>query len=316
MGAAATRLSDKEKAALGDGPDVDRLGERDVGEARSSERRDRRAAEGRERPPPETTGESGGSEAMPTNKTRIPPPGDAFVEWFDSLSLSELDRLLADRSVKGGPRGARDVIEDCIRHPGDPHEWLMVAEARQFKKWGVSMRTIQESRTLTLAAIGKSFRHGGTGPAPSYSRNSASLATAGRRGTRDLLLGRVSDRMELPAAAARSAALSICSCPSTRLGPGARIAGWPIDDTVGGTLRRSSASSLSLIACPAPMTSGSRSRTPTTARRAQGRLWGEISGKQRHRGCSYPSLRLGFPRCVGDAKHKACRRCPARVHYL
>jgi hypothetical protein len=80
VGAAATRLSDKEKAALGDGPDVDRLGERDVGEARSSERRDRRAAEGRERPAPETTRESGGSEAMPTNETRtelakhIPPP--------------------------------------------------------------------------------------------------------------------------------------------------------------------------------------------------------------------------------------------------
>jgi hypothetical protein len=151
VGAAATRLSDKEKAALGEGPDVDRLGERDVGEARSGERRDRRAAEGRERPAPETTGESGGSEAVPTNETRtelakhIPPPGDAFVEWFDSLSLSELDRLLANRSVKGGPRGARDVIEDCIRHPGDQHEWLMVAEARQFKKWGVSMRTLQRA---------------------------------------------------------------------------------------------------------------------------------------------------------------------------
>src|SRR3954470_20072381 len=138
-GAAATRLSDKEKAALGDGPDVDRLGERDVGEARSSERRDRRAAEGRERPAPEKTGDSSASEAVPTSETRtelakhIPPPGDAFVEWFDSLSLFELDSLLADRSVKGGPRGARDVIEDCIRHPGDQHEWLMVAEARQFK---------------------------------------------------------------------------------------------------------------------------------------------------------------------------------------
>lgn len=107
-------------------------------------------------------GQQGGT----TNETRIElakhitPPGDAFAEWFDSLSLSELDRLLADKSVKGGPRGARDVIENCIRHPGDQHEWLMVAEARQFKKWGVSMRTIRESRTLTVAAIGKSFRRG------------------------------------------------------------------------------------------------------------------------------------------------------------
>jgi hypothetical protein len=185
VGAAATRLSDKKKAALGDGPDVDRLAERDVGEARSSERRDRRAAEGRDRPAPETTGESSGSEAVPTNETRtelakhIPPPGDAFVEWFDSLSLSELDRLLADRSVKGGPRGARDVIEDCIRHPGDQHEWLMVAEARQFKKWGVSMRTIQGSRTLTLAAIGKSFRHGGTGSGAMHRALRAMIRSSG-----------------------------------------------------------------------------------------------------------------------------------------
>jgi hypothetical protein len=185
VGAAATRLSDKEKAALGDGPGVDRLGERDVGEARSSERRDRRAAEGRERPAPEKTGDSSASEAVPTNETRtelakhIPPPGDAFVEWFDSLSLSEFDRLLADRSVKGGPRGARDVIEDCIRHPGDQHEWLMVAEARQFKKWGVSMRTIQESRTLTPAAIGKSFRHGGMGSGAMHRALRAMIRSSG-----------------------------------------------------------------------------------------------------------------------------------------
>jgi len=55
------------------------------------------------------------------------------------------------------------VIAENIRHPGSKHEWLMVAEARQFKKWGVSMKTTLEGRTFTKATIGKRFRHGGTG---------------------------------------------------------------------------------------------------------------------------------------------------------
>lgn len=62
-----------------------------------------------------------------------------------------------------GKTGAAQVIADNIRHPGSQHEWLMVAEARKFKRWGVSMRTIQEGRTFTDAAIGKRFRHGGAG---------------------------------------------------------------------------------------------------------------------------------------------------------
>jgi len=48
-GNAAARLTDKEKDALGEGPDVDRLRDKDVGEARSQERRDKQAAEGRNR---------------------------------------------------------------------------------------------------------------------------------------------------------------------------------------------------------------------------------------------------------------------------
>jgi hypothetical protein len=171
-----------------------------------SERRDRRAAEGRERPAPETTGES---EAVPASETRtelakhIPPPGDAFVEWFDSLSLSEFDRLLADRSVKGGARGARDVIEDCIRHPGDQHEWLMVAEARQFKQWGVSMRTIQESRTLTVAAIGKSFRHGATGSGAMHRALRAMIRSSGSYDEFIEKLNQWADRELVPSHSAR-----------------------------------------------------------------------------------------------------------------
>jgi hypothetical protein len=165
-GTAAARLSDKEKAALGEGPEVDGMRDGEVSDARARERKERRAADGRNRPTAED-GEGVGSELAPSEKRtelakHIPPPGDAFIEWFDSLSLAELDRLLADKGAKG-TRGAREIIAENIRHPGSKHEWLMVAEARQFKKWGVSMKTILEGRTFTEATIGKRFRHGAAG---------------------------------------------------------------------------------------------------------------------------------------------------------
>lgn len=167
VGAAATRLSDKDKAALGKGPEVEGMREDDAREARARERQEQRAAEGRERPATEREGpepELAPSEKRTDLAKHIPPPGDAFIEWFDSLSLAELDRLLADKGAKGA-RGAREIIAENIRHPGSKHEWLMVAEARQFKKWGVSMRTILEGRTFTKATIGKRFRHGAAGSA-------------------------------------------------------------------------------------------------------------------------------------------------------
>lgn len=162
VGAAAVGLSDKEKAALGEGPDVDGLREKEVGEARSSERRDRRAADGRAKPEPDNAAVELHEKPRTELAEHIPPPGDAFIDWFDSLTVEELDRLLADKSVKG-KTGAAQVIADNVRHPGSQHEWLMVAEARKFKRWGVSMRTIQEGRTFTDAAIGRRFRHGGAG---------------------------------------------------------------------------------------------------------------------------------------------------------
>ena len=161
-GSATLRLTDDEKAALGEGPDVDRLHDKDIGEARSSEQRDRRAADGHSRPEGKTASRELHEKPRTDLAEHIPPPGDAFVDWFDSLTVEELDKLLADKSVKG-KTGAAEVIADNIRHPGSQHEWLMVAEARKFKRWGVSMKTIQEGRTFTDATIGRRFRHGGTG---------------------------------------------------------------------------------------------------------------------------------------------------------
>jgi hypothetical protein len=101
-------------------------------------------------------------EPKPQSKPRkalrsyIPEAGPEFSEWFDSLTLEELDEFLADA-------GARKAIARKIRHPGTYHEWLMVAEARRFKQWHVSMRTVLTARTRTGATIGTGFRHGGKG---------------------------------------------------------------------------------------------------------------------------------------------------------
>jgi hypothetical protein len=183
VGAAAARLSDKEKAALGEGPEVDGMRDGEAGEARARERREQRAADGRKAPTAKE-GENAGGEMKLSGETRtdlakhIPPPGDAFIDWFDSLTLDELDKLLADQGVEG-MKGAADVIADNIRHPGSMHEWLMVAEARQFKKWGISMRTIREGRTFTDATIGRNFRHGGAGADAMHRQLRAMIRSSG-----------------------------------------------------------------------------------------------------------------------------------------
>lgn len=171
-GNATLRLDDKEKAALGEGPDVDGLREKHVGEASSQEGHDRRAADGHTSSTPSEDGSAASVKSLQRTRTElakhIPPRGAAFSEWFDSLTLAELDELLANQSADG-VIGAREVIAGNIRHPRGQHEWLLVAEARQFKKWGVSMKTIQEGRTLTEATIGKRFRHGSAGSGTMHS---------------------------------------------------------------------------------------------------------------------------------------------------
>jgi hypothetical protein len=206
VGAAAVGLGDKEKAALGEGPDVDRLGEREVGEARSREHRERRAADGRKPSPAKDA--PGPDEFSPLQELRtekakhIPPPGDAFIEWFDSLTVDELDQLLADRTVNG-QRGAAEIIGENIRHPGRFHEWLMVAEARQFKKWGVSMRTIREGRTFTDATMGRGFRHGGTGAGKMHRQVRAMIRSSNSYGEFLEKLNQWADRAMVPSHSAR-----------------------------------------------------------------------------------------------------------------
>lgn len=92
----------------------------------------------------------------------IPPAGPEFVQWWDSLTLAELDNFLRDRNT-GGLTGAKAVIDANIRHPGGLHEWLMVKHQRQIKRWGVSLQTVLDARTSTEATIGRHFKHGSSG---------------------------------------------------------------------------------------------------------------------------------------------------------
>ncbi|MBZ0232487.1 MAG: hypothetical protein K8M05_09185 [Deltaproteobacteria bacterium] len=92
----------------------------------------------------------------------IPPPGPAFVEWWDSLTAKELNTFLADLD-RGALTGARKVIAANIRHPGGLHEWLMVKHQQQIKRWGVSLQTVLDARTSTEATIGRHFKHGSAG---------------------------------------------------------------------------------------------------------------------------------------------------------
>lgn len=149
---------------LGDGPEtvqgmhvID--GERDAARQRSATAAAARSATGSRTPLAE----------------HIPPPGPAFVEWFDALSEGELQRLLRDRTV-GGQMGARDVIAANVRHPGGLHEWLMVKHVVRVKRWGVSLQTVLDARTATVSTVGRHFKHGGSGSTSMHNRLSDMIA--------------------------------------------------------------------------------------------------------------------------------------------
>lgn len=45
-------------------------------------------------------------------------------------------------------------MEVEIRKPGGLHEWCMVCEVQQFKKWGVRMEDVKNFRTKTTSLVG------------------------------------------------------------------------------------------------------------------------------------------------------------------
>ncbi|KML32064.1 pre-toxin TG domain-containing protein [Rossellomorea marisflavi] len=84
-----------------------------------------------------------------TSRTNIYNPKDIpsvrdgeFIRWFDNITLDELEIAWANPEVK-------KVISARLRSPGKLHEWLMVARAPTFKRWGISAKQIQKLRTPT-----------------------------------------------------------------------------------------------------------------------------------------------------------------------
>ena len=63
-----------------------------------------------------------------------------FNEWFNSLSVDELDSIWQNKSI-------RRAIERQLRAPGGMHEWHLVSRAPQFKNWGINAEQIRDLRT-------------------------------------------------------------------------------------------------------------------------------------------------------------------------
>lgn len=90
-----------------------------------------------------SVGESGaGGSGTPSEKVKVPTvKSGEFNEWFNSLSVDELDELWKDKST-------RKAIERQLRAPGGMHEWHLVSRAPQFKYWGVNAEQIRDLRTV------------------------------------------------------------------------------------------------------------------------------------------------------------------------
>lgn len=75
------------------------------------------------------------------------PKNIEFNKWFDELEIEELNLIWNNDKL-------RKQLEIEIRKPGGLHEWCMVCEVHQFKKWDVSMSEIKRFRTKTIDLVG------------------------------------------------------------------------------------------------------------------------------------------------------------------
>ncbi len=69
-----------------------------------------------------------------------------FNEWFDARTPEELAELYKDPSL-------RNKIKDGLRGEGGMHEFLMVAEAPQWSKWGVKAQQVQEDFAIPISDL-------------------------------------------------------------------------------------------------------------------------------------------------------------------
>ena len=69
-----------------------------------------------------------------------------FNAWFDQRTPEEIAALYKDPAL-------RDKIETGLRGSGGKHEFLMVAEAPQWKQWGVSADEVQNDFAIPIADL-------------------------------------------------------------------------------------------------------------------------------------------------------------------
>ncbi|SIS90668.1 hypothetical protein [Paracoccus saliphilus] len=77
---------------------------------------------------------------------RVPYNNRGFADWWDDLTLDELDSLIE--------AGHGETIENRIRAGRGVHEWLKTSQYREHKRLGFSMHEIQDWVTATNAAEG------------------------------------------------------------------------------------------------------------------------------------------------------------------
>jgi hypothetical protein len=89
-----------------------------------------------------------------------------FNSWFDARSPEEIGVMYKNE-------GLRDKIESGLRGAGGKHEFLMVAEAPQWSKWGVRSQQVQEDFAIKISdlnegGLAKNWTHstGGKALAP------------------------------------------------------------------------------------------------------------------------------------------------------
>jgi hypothetical protein len=83
----------------------------------------------------------------------IPTNAKGFDEWFDSLTPDELASLYNNQSF-------RNKIETQLRNGGRMHEFLMVAEAPHWKKWGVTADQVKGEFAVAIETLNDSLAKG------------------------------------------------------------------------------------------------------------------------------------------------------------
>lgn len=74
---------------------------------------------------------------------KVPGVADGkFAKWFDNLTPNQFDEVWKVTKL-------RNSIKRRLRHPGGQHEWLMVARANVFKRWGKKAQDVWDLRTPT-----------------------------------------------------------------------------------------------------------------------------------------------------------------------